>query len=146
MRLRVALAPVLLTPLFDSPRDLRWHAASGGEPAWDACAVDAGAGDGSHFSGCNFLAFSLRPVAPPEDGVAGGAASSKSPAAVYVGINPHPHCVTAQLPVAPDGAVWGRAVDTSRPAPEDAVLEGFVGVEEGAYVVNPKALIVLVAR
>jgi hypothetical protein len=43
---------------------------------------------------------------------------------VYVGINPHPYPVTASLPRPAVGRVWERIVDTSLPAPEDALLEG----------------------
>lgn len=53
MRLRRRLAPLLLPPLFDSPRDIRWHSAAdpAAEPAWDP-EMAGGARD------ANYLGFS----------------------------------------------------------------------------------------
>ena len=42
MRLRRRLAPLLLPPRFDSPRDIRWHGAdAGAQPLWTAGAAAA---------------------------------------------------------------------------------------------------------
>lgn len=46
MRLRSRLAPLLLPPRFDSPRDIRWHSAVDPliEPIWDAGEWEGGRG------------------------------------------------------------------------------------------------------
>lgn len=124
MRLRRQLAHLLLPPLFDSPRDIAWVSASGGEPDWAATATDGAAYDASYF------AFVVR----HPDG-----------SAVYVGFNPHPHAVSAVLPPPPPGHVWLRAVDTALPPPDDASLEGFVEAADGTYGLGGKAGVVLVA-
>ena len=57
-RLRQRLPPLLLPPRFDSPRDIRWHAASdaAAEPVWDVEAA-AEAGVVPERDG-NYIAFS----------------------------------------------------------------------------------------
>ncbi|KAL4443720.1 hypothetical protein ABPG75_011457 [Micractinium tetrahymenae] len=130
MRLRSRLAPLLLPPRFDSPRDIRWHSALDPlvEPIWDAelAAEAVAAGQRS----INYLAFSVR---------------STDGQAVYVGINPHPHAVPAFLPTPPPGRVWERVIDTSLPPPDDALLEGGQPVRSTTYQVNSKAVVVLQA-
>ena len=57
MRLRRRLAPLLLPPRFDSPRDIRWHAADASvAPIWDAELAGEAAGSGKLDT--SFLAFS----------------------------------------------------------------------------------------
>ena len=129
-RLRKRLAPLLLPPRFDSPRDIRWHSAADAlaEPVWDLeAAAEAGVAPGRDG---NYIAFSgaggrlippfaksdggawrcdrcsrtmpMRPtrclLAPPAPGLAVHAPGGQ---AVYVGVNPYPHTVSAALPQPP---------------------------------------------
>lgn len=133
MRLRRKVSSLVLQPLFDSPRDIQWRGADGGEPDWSG----EGSISGSNMRGSNFLSYVVMATPAEEgDGVMG----------VYVGLNPHHHAVSATLPALPSWLVWSRVVDTSLPAPEDAVLvrEG-VEVNGGRYVVGGKGSVVLVA-
>jgi pullulanase/glycogen debranching enzyme len=129
-RLRQRLAPLLLPPRFDSPRDIRWHSASdaAAEPVWDVEAA-AEAGVVPERDG-NYIGFSVRG--------SGGQA-------VYVGVNPYPHVVSAALPLPPPGRVWERVVDTSLQPPEDALMEGGTPVRARSMPVAAKAVIVLQA-
>lgn len=58
MRLRARLAPLLLPPRFDSPRDIRWHSAVDPrvEPIWDAEALELAVAGGARDT--NYIAFS----------------------------------------------------------------------------------------
>lgn len=143
IRLRKRLQPLLLPPLFDSPRDIRWHGAGeGSEPEWEG-APAAGADP-------------LLPPPPPVFTTTYIAFSVWGPdgSALYWGINPHTSPIQVSLPEPEPGSCWWRVVDTSLEAPEDASLEGGAPLQPspttpvgsgGSYVVAAKASILLVA-
>ncbi|PSC72831.1 60S ribosomal export NMD3-like [Micractinium conductrix] len=130
MRMRRRLAPLLLPPRFDSPRDIRWHSATDAsvEPIWDTEAVAAAVAAGHRST--NYLAFSVH----FSDGQC-----------IYVGVNAHPHAVAASLPRVPAGRVWEVVVDTALPPPNDAFIEGGYPVRSPTYLVAPKAVLLLQA-
>ena len=134
-RLRRKLAYLLLPPRFDSPRDIAWYNAHGGEPEW--------VGGGSVGED----GVPLPPPPPPAYGGSYLAFSIRHPdgSAVYVGFNPYPTQVAATLPAPPAGHTWLRAVDTAQAPPDDAALREFVAVSGGQYIVNGKSSIVLIA-
>lgn len=65
--------------------------------------------------------------------------------AVYVGINPCPYPINVVLPPPPPARTWERIVDTSLPAPDDALLEGGAPVRARSIPVAAKAVVVLEA-
>jgi isoamylase len=126
-RLRRRLAPLLAPPLFDSPRDISWHGASGGEPEWAPEWDPYGTEGAPHF-----LGFCVR---APEGG----------DLAVYFALNPYARGVDAALPPPPPGRAWRRAADAALPAPGDALLGGFPPLEVDRYLLAGKSAVVLVA-
>ncbi|WP_435009598.1 glycogen debranching protein [Tundrisphaera lichenicola] len=67
---------------------------------------------------------------------------------LYVAMNAHWEPLTFQVPESPSGRPWRRAVDTSRPSPEDVV-----GLDEGPFVmlmeeyrVEARSMIILISE
>jgi glycogen operon protein len=66
----------------------------------------------------------------------------------FVMCNPDSKDIGAALPVPPDGKKWFRLIDTSVPAPEDFLDEGFEETlpQQRLYVLPARSMAVLVAR
>lgn len=127
LTLKHALSPLLSPPKFDSPRTVRWHTSSGGEPYWGEYSPDE-----STYSqgGCEFLGMSVW----SDDGTA-----------AYLGMNPMVGAVLVDLPHPPEGYSWLKGVDSGVPAPEDAVTSDLPAITSPNLSVSGKAVILLMA-
>lgn len=113
----------LLQPMaFDSPRDIRWHGAGpGSEPDWEGTAPYG-------TPGVNVMGFSVR-------GAEGRG--------VFVAFNPHVTASAVGLPDVLPGTMWAKVIDTSREAPEDALIREVEPVIGASIAMGPQSALVL---
>jgi len=120
--LRESCRDLLSPPLYESPRELTWHAAM------PASEVDWAGTSTSPNS--NVIGFSVR---------------NNRNRAIFVVFNPYPDPLAVSMPAPPEGCAWRRVVDTGAPPPGDATLEGAVVSGAGQLPIKPRAGVVLLA-
>jgi isoamylase len=101
-------------------KDIEWHGCELGCPGWDDPA-------------CRSLAFTLAGFEHDDEDI-------------HVMLNMDDQALSFALP-AISGRSWVRAIDTALPSPDDIAIEGNeVAIAGDRYVVNPRSVVVLLAR
>jgi glycogen operon protein len=110
----------------DGLPDIRWQGSDGSGPAWD---------DPNERTIAYRLASGRRDGRPGED-------------VLFFVLNADWNLRPVRLPDAPEGRRWHRIVDTSLDAPDDFLEEerAIPLAPEDHYLVNPRSVIVLLAR